>query len=43
MRYDHELGEHRSPEDGVVGGAEVRDLEREVLCAEILLCAEGDW
>jgi hypothetical protein len=27
MRYGHELGEHRSPEDGMVGGAEVRDLE----------------
>jgi hypothetical protein len=42
MRYGHELGEHRSPEDGVVGGVEVRDLEHQVLCAEILLCAEGD-
>jgi hypothetical protein len=28
MRFGHELGQHRSAEDGVVGGAEVRDLER---------------
>jgi hypothetical protein len=42
MRYGHELGNHRSAEDGVVRGAEVRDLERQVLCAEVLHCAEGD-
>jgi hypothetical protein len=41
MRYGHELGQHRSTKDGVVG-AEVRDLERQVLCAEVLLCVEGD-
>jgi hypothetical protein len=28
MRYGHELGEHRSTEDGMVRGAEVRNLER---------------
>jgi hypothetical protein len=28
MRYGHELGEHRSAEDGVVRGAEVHDLKR---------------
>jgi hypothetical protein len=28
IRYGHELGNHRLPEDAVVGGAEVRDLER---------------
>jgi hypothetical protein len=28
MRFGHELGQHRSAEDGVVGGAEVRVLER---------------
>jgi hypothetical protein len=27
MRYGHELGQHRSGEDGVVGGAEVRSLK----------------
>jgi hypothetical protein len=42
MRYGHELGEHRPTEDGMVRGAEVRDLERQVLCAEVLLYAEGD-
>jgi hypothetical protein len=42
MRYVHELGKHRSPEDGVVRGAEVRDLERQVLRAEVLLCTKGD-
>jgi hypothetical protein len=42
MRYSHELGEHRSAEDGMVRGAEVRDLKCLVLRAELLLCAEGD-
>jgi hypothetical protein len=44
MRYGHELRLHRSTEDGMVGGAEVRDLERQVqvLCTEVLLCTEGD-
>jgi hypothetical protein len=27
MGYGHELGEHRSPEDGVLRGAEIRDLK----------------
>jgi hypothetical protein len=26
MRYGHELGQHRSTEDGVVRGVEVRNL-----------------
>jgi hypothetical protein len=42
MRYGHELGKHRSTDDGVVIGVEFNDLERQVLCAEVLLCAEGD-
>jgi hypothetical protein len=41
MRYGHELGEHRSPEDGMVRGVEVRDLECQVLREEVLY-AEGD-
>jgi hypothetical protein len=28
MRYGHDLGQHRSAEDGVIRGAEVRDLKR---------------
>jgi hypothetical protein len=28
MGYGHELGKHRSVEDGVVRGAEVRNLKR---------------
>jgi hypothetical protein len=43
MRYGHELGQHRSAKDGVVGGAEVRDLEGQIFHTEVLLCAEGDW
>jgi hypothetical protein len=42
MRYGHELGEHRSPEDGVLRRAEVRDLERQIFRAEVILCAKGD-
>jgi hypothetical protein len=42
MRYGHEVGEHRSSEDGMVGGAKVHDLDRQVLRAKVLLCAEGD-
>jgi hypothetical protein len=42
MRYGHELGQHRSTEDGMIAGAEVRDLERQVLRVEVLLCAESD-
>jgi hypothetical protein len=42
MMRCHELGEHRSPEDGMVRGVEVPDLERQVLRAEVLLCAESD-
>jgi hypothetical protein len=42
MRDGHELGQHRSTEDGMVGGAEVRDLERQVLRAEVVLFAKGD-
>jgi hypothetical protein len=42
MRYGHELGEHRLPKDGVIRGAELRDLERQVLRAKVLLCAKGD-
>jgi hypothetical protein len=40
--YGHELGEHRSSEDSVVRRAKVRDVECQVFCAEILLCAKGD-
>jgi hypothetical protein len=43
MGYGHKLGEHRSTEDGVVRGAEVRDLKHQVLCAEVFVCAKGDW
>jgi hypothetical protein len=42
MGYGHELSQHRSAKDGMVGGAEVRDLERQVLRTEVLLCAKGD-
>jgi hypothetical protein len=42
MRYGHELGEHRSSEDSMIGRAEVRDLECQVFCVEVLLCAKGD-
>jgi hypothetical protein len=28
MRYGYELGKHRSAEDGVIGGAKIRDLKR---------------
>jgi hypothetical protein len=42
LRYGHEFVQHRSDEDGLVRGAEVCNLKREVLCAEVLLCAEGD-
>jgi hypothetical protein len=42
MGYGHELCQHRSAEDGVVGGADVCDLKRQVLRTEVLLCAEGD-
>jgi hypothetical protein len=41
MWYSHELGEHRLSEDGVVGRAEVRDFEGQVLRSEVLR-AEGD-
>jgi hypothetical protein len=43
MRYGHELGQHWTAEDGMVGGAEVHDLEGQVLRVEVLLCTEGDW
>jgi hypothetical protein len=42
MRDGHELGQHRSTEDGIVGGAEVRDLAHQVLRAEVVLFAESD-
>jgi hypothetical protein len=42
MGYGHELGQHGSAKDGVIGGAEVRDLKRQVLRTEVLLCAKGD-
>jgi hypothetical protein len=42
MGYGHELSQHRSTKDGMVGGAEVHDLERQVLYTEVIFCAEGD-
>jgi hypothetical protein len=38
----HEFGQHRSTEDGMVGGAEARDLERQVLRAKAILFVESD-
>jgi hypothetical protein len=37
----HELGQHRSTEDGMVGGVEICDLIRQVLRAEVVLFAES--
>jgi hypothetical protein len=42
VKYGHELGQHRSAEDGVVGGAEVRNHKSQVLRMEVLMCVEGD-
>jgi hypothetical protein len=36
--YGHELGQHTSTKDGMVGGAEVRDLERHVFSESFPLC-----
>jgi hypothetical protein len=42
MWYGHELSQHELTKDCMVGRAEVRDLECQVLSIEVLLCANGD-
>jgi hypothetical protein len=42
MGYSAELGQHGSTMDGMVGRAEVRDLECQIFRAEVALCDEGD-
>ena len=40
--YDHELGQRRVPEDGVVQQENVGDVEVDELGAVVVACPEGD-
>ena len=40
--YDHELGQRRVPEDGVVRQANVSDVEVDELGAVVVACPKGD-
>jgi hypothetical protein len=42
VRDGHKLGQHRSAEDGVVGGSEVCDLEHWVHREEVVFFNERD-